>query len=60
MIIRNYANGSIGLLIPADNRPQTMDRGPQAVHGPQLTQLNYKLYFIPLLVKKRIIRLIIH
>lgn len=43
MIIRNYANGSLRVLTPADNRRQTTD------HGPQLTQLNYNPYFIPLL-----------
>ena len=50
MIIRNYAIKSIEVLTPADNRPQT------TVHRPQLTQLNCKPYFIPLLMKKRVIR----
>jgi hypothetical protein len=37
------------VLTPADNRPQT------TVHGPQLTQVNYKLYFLSVLVDKRIL-----
>ncbi len=50
MIIRNYVSKSIEALTHADNRSQT------TVLGPQLSQLNCKSYFIPLLVKKRIIR----
>ena len=49
MIIRNYASCSMEVLTPADNRPQT------TVHGPQLTQVNYKLYFLSVLVDKRIL-----
>ena len=49
MIIRNYASCSIEVLTPADNRPQT------TVHGPQLTQVNYKPYFLSVLVEKRIL-----
>jgi hypothetical protein len=30
----------------ANNRPQTIDPGLQAVHGPQLTYLNFKLNFL--------------
>ncbi len=37
-------------LTPADNRPQT------TVHGPQLTQVNYKPYFLSGLVEKRILK----
>jgi hypothetical protein len=38
------------------NRRQTTDHGLQAVHGPQLTYLNFKTYFLSVLVTKRIIR----
>lgn len=51
MITRNYVSNSIGVLTPADNRPQTTDQGPH------LTQLNYKPYFLSVPVEKQIIRL---
>jgi len=37
MIILNYASASIGMFTTADNCPQTVDHGPQAVNRPQLT-----------------------
>ena len=49
-IIRNLAGGSKCLLTTADNRSQT------TVHGPLLTQLNFKPDFHRLLVNKQFVR----
>jgi outer membrane protein OmpA-like peptidoglycan-associated protein/tetratricopeptide (TPR) repeat protein len=49
-IIRNLAGGSKCLLTTADNRSQT------TVHGPLLTQLNFKPDFLRLLVNKQFVR----
>ena len=56
MIIRNNASSLARLFKTADNRWQTMDHGPQAVNGSQLTYLNLKPFFLWLVVKKQIIR----
>jgi hypothetical protein len=49
MIIRNHTSCPACIFKTADNRSQT------TVNGPQLTYLNLKLFYLWLVIKKRIV-----